>query len=392
MKGHNNFSDYEIPEELASDRAQLNPYPQFETLRDESPVRYDEDRDVWDVFRYEDVNAAITDHEVFSSEGTSHFGKHFLASDPPDHTKLRDMVSDYFHSSHLSDLEPIIERRAEQYLSEAVSEDGTVDWLEDVAIPLPISIIADLVGIPQSKLRLYREWSEYMLGAPVDRPNTKRKETRQEMRDFFGEIADEREKNPRDDIVSTLVQCEDAVDMFDRTLTINTCILIMVGGHITTSTFASNAMWTFIEHDVFSDVRAGDVSLEDALEEVLRYRPAVARSDRLTTERAQLNGTEIPEGEHVILWLASANRDERVFDDPDEFVPDRQSEYPHMAFGRGVHTCIGNNLARLEVKTLFSKFVEKYRSANLRVAPSDLDPFYSTMISGTEHMPIEVVE
>lgn len=388
------YSDYELPMELASVEAQRDPYPFWKEMRDEKPVRYDEDRGVWDVFRYEDVSEALTNYDLYSSEGTSHIGRHMLASDPPDHTVLRGMISDYFKAHYLDDFEAVIEDWAETFLTESF-EDGRMDFIQDVTIPFPISVLTELMGIDQSKWPMYRGWLESLLQAPteidpekIEETHRGRAETRREMREFFeAEVAD-REENPGDDIISTLVAQEDEVDFFDRELTLNTCSIVMIGGHVTTTQFLSNAMLAFIENDVFPALRSGEVEIGPALEEALRYYPPVSRLDRITTQEVELGGQTIPEGERLILWPSSANRDERVFDDPDEFDPHRDSTQPHVAFGRGVHTCVGNSLARREGRILFSEFIDRYEDPSL--ATDTLEPFFSTLVNGPAELPIEV--
>jgi cytochrome P450 len=243
--------------------------------------------------------------------------------------------------------------------------------------------------VPQDKRDTYKEWSDILVGTPTEMETASRQEmmekrvsTLRQMAGFFGEMIEKRREEDRNDLMSTLLRS----DLTEKEI-IKFGQILILAGNITTTMFLTNAVWTFIEEDLIPDLKTGEVELDRALDEVLRYRSPVKEVTRVTAEEVELRGETIPEGEVVWGWLGSANRDEEVFEHPSEFDPDRATR-KHMAFGDGPHTCIGSNLAKLEASILLEEFLDRIEDAKLTT--DRLPPFYSRATYGVESLPIRV--
>lgn len=394
------FGRWETPEELTSREGALYPFGFYETKRKNNPVSYDEQRGVWDVFKWEDVKRVARDYETFSSEGAGIFDQTYededddvspviVSSDPPEHTRLRNLVNDHFYPKELMQYRSEMEQRAEELIDQALADGPEFDFATDIAWKFPMIIIADMLGVPQDKRQTYKKWSDILVGTPTEMEASSREEmmqsrvrTLREMADFFGDMIETRRREERDDLMATLLNS----DLTQKEI-IKFGQILILAGNITTTMFLSNAIWTFIEEDLVPDLRSGAVELDRALEEVLRYRSPVKEVTRRTAQEVELRGRTIPEGEVVWGWLGSANRDQEVFDHPGEFNPNRSTR-KHLAFGDGPHTCIGSNLAKIEASILIEEFLERVEDATLTT--DRLDPFYSRATYGVERLPIRV--
>lgn len=396
------FGRWETPRELTDPERHMYPYSWYEEMRENQPVRFDETRQVWDVFRYDDVERVAAKYEEFSSEGagifdllyddeSDHVEPEIVSLDPPEHTAIRNTVEDHFRPRNFEKYRPEMERRASELLDDAVADGPDFDFMREVAWQYPMIIIADMLGVPIDRREEFKEWSDVLVAAPSDMDVSGRQElfdlrmdTMSEMSAFFEEMVEARrtEDEPRDDLFSTILDTdlseEGTIKFFD---------FLLLAGNITTTKLLSNAIWTFIEEDAFADLHSGEMSLEDAIEEVLRYRSPVKVVTRKTAQEVNVQGQTIPEGEVVVGWLAAANRDPRVFDDPDSFIPSRDNR-AHMAFGKGVHTCLGSSLARLEAKVMLQEFVDRFADAELLT--DQLEPFISRSTYGMTSLPIRV--
>lgn len=385
-----------MPDELAGRDRQRDPFSWYEKMRKQGPVRYDEDRDAYDVFHYDEVVKMTVEYEQFGKEGTSFLDGAWMSRDPPVHTELRSMAENYFRPSYVEEhYRSAIEDRAEELVDDAVSGDGRFEFVEAIAKPLPVLIIADILGVPSEQMDTFRDWSTSLIGAPSEpTPEAKRRifermmDTIDTLNDFFAREIKKREDDPQDDLITKFLQAESEYDLIDRENTIACCGMLLVAGNVTTTAFMTNAIWTFVEEGVVDDLQVGKMSLDDALEEVLRYRSPVQPQKRIARQDTELGGVEVPEGARVNGWIGSANRDERIFEHPEAFRPDQVYEEQPIPFGKGIHYCLGAPLANLEAEILFSTFLDRVEDVEL--ATDEIEPYFSPEIFGAAELPLQV--
>lgn len=385
-----------MPGELEGRERQLDPFSWFEDMRAQGPVRYDESRDAYDVFHYDEIVEMTVEYERFGKKGTSFIDGAWMSRDPPVHTELRSMAENFFRPSYVrEEYGPHIEQRVDDVLDDALEHDGAFDFVEHVATPIPVMVIADILGVPSDRMETFRDWSTDLIAAPSDPSPEAKQETFEQMmdsidtvEDFFADEIEKREENPQDDLITKFVRAESEYDMLDRENTIACCGMLLVAGNVTTVSYLTSALWTFIEEDVIDDLQEGTMSLEDALEEVLRLRPAVMPQKRIARKDTELAGVEIPEGARVNGWLGSANRDEQVFEAPNEFRPDQTYDQDPIPFGKGIHYCLGAPLANLEAELLFTELLDRIEDAEL--ATDDITPYFSPEIYGAAELPVRL--
>lgn len=390
-----------FPSELEGRAAWLEPFDWYAEMRQESPVRYDPDRGAWDVFRYDDVKQVLDDDDRFSASPRNLSGFEeppadegfmldtMLLQDPPRHDKLRSVVEDAFSPASIRDLEPRIRSLTGELLE---SVDGEFDLVEGLSYPLPVIVIADMLGVPAAERDQFKRWSDTVVrGADgdVDAESfvEQRREAGQEMAAYFLEEIDDRRTNPRDDLLTVIATEEGDDGQLSHREALGTCMLLLIAGNITTTNLITNAVRCFDawEGDLLGDLAGDDSRLSDAVEEVLRYRSPVQAMTRATLTEVELGGETIPEGENVVVWLGSANRDPRQFDDPDQFRPDR-SPTQHLAFGHGTHYCLGAPLARLEARVALGELGSRF--PGLDVVAEELQPVRSSFIYGVDSLPV----
>jgi cytochrome P450 len=312
-----------------------------------------------------------------------------LSSDPPTHTRLREPVEGRFGPGAVADLEPEIRALAESLVDEAIAGETRLDVVEDVARWLPTMTIAELLGIPPDDRERFKQWSDTLVAGPQltggDREGLReRQETAAtEMREYFDDVLQRRAADPQDDLVSHLVQ--ETSGELSTAEQRGIVQLLLIAGNVTTTNLIANAVWTFVEQGVAAEVTRDEEALETAIEEVLRYRSPVQWTNRIATEPVEIEGHQIEEGESVRTWIGAANRDRAVFDDPETFRPAR-SPNPHLAFGRGIHVCLGAALARLEARVALSVLFDRIESVEL--VETDARPVASTFLYGRQHLPI----
>ena len=399
-----------VPEELQGREAWLDPFDWYERMRDEAPVRYDPERRTWDVFRYDDVKRVLDDDDVFSADpqaaddfvepegpGEGLILDTMLFEDPPRHDELRNVVDEWFQPRTLAEREPHFRELAGELLDDVVGTDGQMDVVEDLAYPFPVTVIAELLGVPASDHDRFKTWSNTLVEAASDDESAdafaeRQQQIQMEMAQYFLEMIEDRRENPREDLLSVIVTAEsDAGETLSREEALGMCILLLVAGNITTTNLIANAVRCFVEADgdLFEELRGDDRALTGAVEEVLRYRSPVQAMSRVATEDVTMRGETIEAGDRIIVWLGSANRDERQFEAADTFRPDR-SPTQHLGFGHGTHYCLGAPLARLEAKVGLSELLD--RVENVRLAETSLRPTRSSFIYGVESLPIRYDE
>lgn len=359
-----------------------------------------------DVFRYEDVKHVLDDDEMFSVDpqeaadfvepegpGEGLILDTMLFEDPPRHDELRGVVDEWFQPRTLADREPHFRDLAGELLDDAVDTHGQMDVVEDLAYPFPVTVIAELLGIPSSDRDQFKTWSNTLVEAASDEESAdafaeRQQQIQMEMGQYFLEMIEDRRETPREDLLSVIVTAEsDAGGRLSREEALGMCILLLVAGNITTTNLIANAVRCFAEADadLFDELRGDDRALTSAIEEVLRYRSPVQAMGRVATEDVTMRGETIEAGDRVIVWLGSANRDERQFEAADTFRPNR-SPNQHLGFGHGTHYCLGAPLARLEAKVGLSELLD--RVEHVRLTETPLQPTRSSFIYGVESLPI----
>jgi cytochrome P450 len=320
------------------------------------------------IFRYADVQAVLRDHEGFSNDFTrgralppeiEALGRQappsMLGTDPPVHTRLRSLVNKAFTPRIVRKLEPRL-REVAHALLDAALEKREVDLVQALTYPLPVTAIAEIIGVPAEDRERFKVWSDEAvasLGAGFFAPPSveqiqRQLALREEMNRYFVPLAEARRREPQDDLLTGLVQAEHEGSKLDHDEMLAMLVLLLVAGNETTTTLIGNAVLALLEHPgELKRLRDDPRLLPTAIDEVLRFSSPVQFDPRRTTRRAEIAGVPIAENTMVLCWLGSANRDERVFERPDVFDVGRERN-PHLAFGFGTHHCLGHNLARLE--------------------------------------------
>jgi cytochrome P450 len=369
------------------------------------PVEFDARHEHWKVFGHPESLAVLGDPGRFSSD-LSRISPEFASElddgslirvDPPEHRKLRDIVSHAFTPKTVADLAPRIGELAEELLDAVTGEPW--DLVAELAYPLPAIVIAELLGVPASDRALFREWANAMVESTMRPPTGDAGSTEngddvdtimaswRPMLDYLREHAVHRRRNPRADLLTKLVQAEvDGAGLTDQQV-VNFANVLLFAGHISTTMLLGN---TVLCLDAFpaqqARVRADRSLVGLALEESLRFLTPFAETMRVTTTEVELGGRTIPAGQLVRPWLAAANRDERVFDRPDQFDAGRNPN-PHLGFGRGIHFCLGAPLARLEGRIVLNLLLDRFPT--LRTDPGNQPEFVSSPdFTGVRTLPL----
>ncbi|GLF96873.1 cytochrome P450 [Streptomyces yaizuensis] len=348
-------------------------------MREHAPVHHDSALGYWHVFRHEDAVAVLGDHRLFSSDLRSLIPQPeafatvargaFLGFDPPRHQQLRTLVSKAFTPRLVAGLAPRIERIAGELL-DALGGSGRTEFIEDFAYPLPLAVIADVLRIPVVDRARFRVWSEALFfqgrgDEPVLVATPAMLATVEpaiaEMNAYFLDIIRERRARPGDDLISVLTGVSEGGARLADEEILGVCGFLLVAGHITTTMLLSSALLLLADRPgETARLRADPALLGTAVEEVMRYRGQLPAAPRRTTAPAVVGGVTIPPDEIVMVWLASANLDERAFARADSFdiarTPGR-----HLALGRGIHYCLGAALARLELTVALRVLLRRWR-------------------------------
>jgi cytochrome P450 len=348
-----------------------DPYATYAWLRDEAPVFQIPGRDLWVLSRFEDVQAAVSDPATFSSEaGISLDGfasskgvpPNLLTLDPPRHDQLRKLVSRVFTARTVSDLEPRIREVTVQLLDELVVGDRLE--VMDLAAALPTIVIAELLGIPAEDKQMFREWVESVVTLdPSELARTKGGGAQIfELFAYLQAVIDERAAERRDDLVSALLDAEVDGEHLAPEEVLGFTLVLLAAGFETTKNLLGNAVWLLDRHpDVRARLVADPSLIPAAVEEVLRFESPVIGLARTTTRDVEVRGVWIPEGARIQMNYASANRDDRAFVDADRFDIDR-TDQRHLAFGHGIHFCLGAALARLEGRVALEELLARHPS------------------------------
>ncbi len=382
-----------------------NPYPIFSVMRRFQPVAHIKRYGLWVVFNYEDAKRVLTDHATFSSDfsnvpgamaGQREIAQNIITSDPPMHTKLRGLVTRAFTARTVGNLEPRIAALTHEML-DAVIESGRMDLVDDLAYPLPVVVISEMLGIPAEDRAQFRAWSDELVRS-ADNLLGDRKETRSQpegatglvvpgMGPYLHEIIEDRRRHPREDLISGLIAAElDGEHLTEEEL-MSFCSLLLVAGNVTTTNLIANTVLTLLEHPRdLARLQAEPARLPDAIEEVLRYRSPVQFMFRIAKRPVELSGQSIEPGNVVLAIIGSANRDEAKFPQANRFILDRETNQ-HIAFGQGIHYCLGAPLARLEGRVALSILLSRLRDLH-RATGGPLPPGEALILHGVRHLPL----
>jgi cytochrome P450 len=347
-----------------------DPYALYERGRREHPAfRHVElPMPLVSVFRYGDVQAVLRDHGLFSNDFArgralppevkklaEQAPPSMLGMDPPDHTRLRSLVNKAFTPRIVRQLEPRLREVAHDLLDAAL-EAREVDLVEALTYPLPVTAIAEIIGVPLADREQFKVWSDQAVAtlgtgffAPPSVEQFQRQlALREEMHRYFIPLAESRRREPKDDLLTGLVQAEHEGSRLSHEEMLAMLVLLLVAGNETTTTLIGNAVLALLDHPgELKRLRDDPALLPTAIDEVLRFESPVQFDPRRVTRATEIAGAPLAENTLVLSWLGSANRDERAFERPEVFDVGRRKN-PHLAFGFGTHHCLGHNLARLE--------------------------------------------
>ena len=377
-----------------SDEMRRNPYPVYDQMRRASPVFHvPPPFDAWLIFDYEGVKQALNDHETFSSRvpAPPHW---FLFFDPPSHTKQRALISRAFTPRVVANLEPRIRELSRQLLDQTI-ERGEMDLAADYAVPLPMLVIAEMIGIPLADWPEFKRWSDVILKLSYTRSDGEEatqalgefRAVTAEMDAYLTEMIAQRRVAPRDDLLTRLVEAEVDGERLTQEEILGFFQLLLVGGQETTANLINNAILCLVENpDQLARLEAAPALLPSAIEEVLRYRSPLQWLMRTPTRDVELHSQIIPAGELVLAMIGSANRDPRQFPDAGRFDITRDPN-PHIAFGHGIHFCLGASLSRLEARIALADLLERLKGVAL-ASDQPWEPRKALHVHGPSRLPI----
>ena len=351
-------------------------FAQFAEMRAHQPVFYDEQTRLWQIFSYDDVNEVVTNYNLFSSESLPGFSEDtflhgtVVATDPPVHRKLRNLVNQAFTPRAVNELGGRVAEITQELLDKVV-EQGRLDIVSDIAFPLPAKVIAEMLGVPDEDWDIFQRWiSGADIAVATSRETAiKAQQTQeQQMFDYFAHLLAERRKSPRRDLITDLSVAEVDGERLSEDELVRFCLLLLAAGQETTKNLIANAAYCFSEHPEARDrlVREPEL-MSGAVEEILRYLPPVWFTLRRAKADVELGGQRIPAGAIIQAWNASANRDAAQFAEPERFDIARQPNR-HLSFGHGIHFCIGAPLARLEANVALPMILSQLK--NLQRVPN----------------------
>jgi cytochrome P450 len=424
---------------LQQAEVRVDPYPFYEQLREHDPVHWDEELGFWVFTRYSDIDSLYTDERFSRAQGLMRgfdrlseserqlvqpvyhsFSKTVFYADPPYHTHLRGLMNHAFTPRRVERLRPKIQRIVNGLLDAAQRKHGTVDVIRDLAYPLPVMVIAELLGLPASDRERFKEWSDDLfaiLGTVRQKPLAlleRAVQSLHEMTDYVRDLSQKRRESPRDDLLTALLSVTeeddlicphphisssphtagDGIRMRDTSSTlsgeelVSNINILLSTGHETTTHLIGNGILALLQHpDQMQKLQAQPSLLSHAIEEMLRYDNPVQITYRAALEAAEIQGRQIRQGDLVNSIVGSANRDPRRFSNPDRFDITRD-EGRHLGFGLGIHFCIGAPLVRLEAEIVFETILRRF--PNICLATDTLEWQEHPIFRGLKSLPVHL--
>jgi cytochrome P450 len=388
-----------------------NPYRTYAELRSSVPIHrasLPDGRSVWLVTRYEDVLAIFKDEQFVKDwrkaltpeqlaqippipDVMKPLSRNMLDTDPPDHTRLRALVSKAFTPRLIERMHPRVQEIAGALL-DAAQDKGGMDLIDDYAFPLPITVIAELLGVPAEDRNRFREWSDAAVSGNASQEYLERIliPHMQAFSDYLRALFEEKRRDPKDDLVSALVRAEEAGDKLSEDELLGMVFLLLVAGHETTVNLIGNGVLALLQHpDQLQMLRDEPSLIKLAVEELLRYDgPVETSTERFAKEAVVIGGTVIPRGEMVLVVIAAADRDPERFRDPDALDITR-ADNRHLAFGKGIHHCLGAPLARMEGQIAIGTLLRRMPNLRLKEPPQSLAWRPGMVLRGLQSLPVE---
>ena len=366
-----------------------DPYPYFESLRRHEPVYWSPTLNGWVVTGYEQVNSMLRQPRIFSSVGRmgallndlpedernhfkpiyDHFSVGMIRSDPPDHSRLRRLISAAFTPRVVQQSRDTIQAIADSLIKQ-LPNDEQVDLLKEFAYPLPATLICSLLGVPEDDLERIRNWAvginSIITGTmPLREAAERTQESLLELQQYYRDLITQRRQSPKNDLMSLLVAAEDEGDKLTEAELLSTAENLLAAGHETTTSLIANGILTLLRHSGQLELlRQQEDLLPKAIEEIIRFESPLQRQTRVVKDDADFSGHSMRKGQIVFLMIGAANRDPTVFSNPDQFDIQR-TENPHIAFGAGIHFCIGAPLARLEAELALRTLLQSFPDMTL---------------------------
>jgi cytochrome P450 len=395
--------------DLTSPQFKANPHPFYARLREEAPVwrtTLPDKRTAWLVTRYEDVAGVLKDDSFAKDPLNAQdpeqradgpwvpgflrpLEQNMLDLDDPDHKRLRTLVSKAFTPRLIERLRGRVEAICQELL-DAMEREGRAELVRDYALPLPATVIAELLGVPAGDHRRFHRWSNRIVSMSSGRDLLRALPAALAFVRYLRKMSERRRTSPEDDLISALVQAGEAGDKLSQDELLAMSFLLLVAGHETTVNLIASGTLALIEHpEQLEKLKADPRLIKPAVEELLRYTsPVEIATERYARVDLEVSGTEVPRGELVLAVLGSANRDERCFEDPDALDLARDPN-KHLAFGRGgVHHCLGAPLARMEAQIAFTALLQRFPNMHLLVTPESLRWRRGLFLRGLERLPV----
>jgi cytochrome P450 len=394
------FADLLRPEILA------DPYPLFRRLRQEDPVHEDPQGRGWIVSRYDEVERVLADRRfsaqrtLLASDGSgassavqAALARQMLFLDPPDHTRLRGLFTKAFTPQRMEALKPQVTTLVTEYLNRADDAGGAIDFIQDFAIPLPVTVIAQMLGVPTADRDRLRDWS-VAFGKLINGRILSPQELAEAQLGvlafvkYFRDLIAERRQHPADDMLSGLIQVEERGDRLNTEELIVNLILLLAAGHGTTTHLLGNGLLALARHPgEWQRLAAAPTLAPTAVNELLRYDGPVQSTGRQALEDVPLADKIIKQGQRVTVFLGSANRDDAHFAEPEVLNLQRSDARP-LSFGHGIHTCLGAALARMETQVAFSELARRFPKLEVDTAAPAHNP--SISFRGLMALPVEL--
>lgn len=376
------------PSPFATAEYRANPYALYEELRRDKPVYktlLPNGTEVWVVSRYEDVLAGLKDSRLIKDiskvRGKSFLemigigrmrGKNMLRADPPEHGRLRSLANEAFKPKYVRELRGRIQQIADE-LIDKVQANGKMEFISEFAFPLPIRVISEMLGVPEKDQDKFRKWSGDLINSgalsserPVISPDLL------QLVQYVRKVVDDHRKNPRADVVTQLIEAEEKGDRLSDDEVVSTVVLLLVAGHETTVNLIGNGMLALLLNpEQLEKLKRDPALMKPAIEELLRFVNPVQLVNRYAIEKIRIAGQEIPAGAHLVMAVGAADHDPNCATNPEQLDLARE-DAKHVAFGQGIHYCLGAPLARLEGEIAFATLLNRLPNLRLAVRPESL--------------------